>query len=1493
METGDLELLEAYVRDRSESAFRQIVERYGQLVYGAAHRRLRDHQLAEDAAQATFVLLARKAHKLGRKTMLGGWLWRTATFCARNLARQRAARTAREQRVDLRDEHDKETTWEQLAPQLDEAMATLSAKTRETLVAHYLLGKPRRELAMELGVHVDTINKRVQNGIEKLRRALSRRGVAVSSVLLAGALTERAAEAATAAALHSMHAVAYGTVTGATATSHSACTLAEGVLKMMAWNRIKLTASYVAAMSAVCGLSVALATSSGLIKREYRLPEEQRYVPLEYPREVLEGRSGFILDFFPDSWATHELGGLWKIKLFRAGEGVRSDHEDPGTQAGYQKADTSTAGWDEIPVPYSISRYRFPGGNSRKLPALRGVAWYRRGFDLPSEWTDRLRNGWRVLLRFEGLQDYADVWLNGQTLGARMTGRSISQYDVTDSLLNRAENQLALRVVCGNSRAGRRHGLWQPVRLVCVPPVYSKTTLVATKIEPTSVVIKADIMNHGPATKLELTAELAGCGKNTDATRTYTVGPVELQPGLNTKTFRIKTPGARLWSPDTPALYLVSLRSKANELARERIGFREFVAKDGHFYLNGKKIKLMGFQFGGAKNIKAPKSWCCNHDNHVRKLLYGLKQANVNFARCHNGGDGGLPVTFYNLCDEMGILMYDECNRVSQRLYDPAKLAQYGKDYLAWVKHVHNHASLVLWDFGGNEIYSRDMEMIPVMNYMYALLQKADIQRRPKTSSSGRLTWKRLARSDKLEKVDFADSHAYTGYFYGSYQDFISQFQRHRAESEKKYGPIPTINCEWGWPGDTARYRGNTTQIRTLYQKDPWGPAEKRKFIEYITSKTAEIGGYMRGKANWAGGRIWTTDPLRTWERKAELAKRFLEVFRRSGETIDGGHFNTGWYDLLLWSGGGHEGLHAAIRYMGLPCPWDKDRRDFMRTPAWYVWRSAYAPQFICLDVYDKNTFAGKTWRSTVHIMNDAHEDAGPARAVLQIRDPQDRLRHQQPVWQGQARPYLHETVQVAVPLPTDWATGTYRVELFLLGARSRRLSDNGYPLNVVGRRDLRATITPKGRVGLYEVAREEEKHADQPTTAAVLNALRIPFTTHNDFAGLGDVDILIIGRNSIDVALAEAGPDITQWVARGGRLLCFEQSKAGQLPFLPDVKVISGKNATFTELMVPKHPIFTGLGQDHFDDWNEHRGLLFTSVLSPLNEGMLSIGPTTRFGQDNLKMISASYSVGKGEIVLSQYRLTDRYGKDAIATRFTQNLLLYVLTQPRSELSLPFESKATAQRRIHLKRSQAHFIDLARAANGTVPEFKDLPAGVTTLAGDVPFSILDPAKNQGRRCIELRGERRTTGPRQTPPIAVGKPLSKLYVLHCASYANRYPKGEVLYTVRVRYQDGKEQRIPFRNGIETGDWWRAKDHDAGLVVFRQGAASLFLTELDLTGRTAAVHTIAFESAGKADPTIVAATGRLAGHQSLPPSARALAPRDYGVTGRHRARQAGR
>src|SRR5581483_2618533 len=131
MMTDDMELVGQYARQNSEQAFATLVSRHINLVYSVAIRQVRDPHMAQEITQAVFIILARKAGSLDSKTILSGWLCRTARFAAADALKTQFRRQRREQEAHMQSatneyasgsEHE---AWNQIAPLLDSALGGL------------------------------------------------------------------------------------------------------------------------------------------------------------------------------------------------------------------------------------------------------------------------------------------------------------------------------------------------------------------------------------------------------------------------------------------------------------------------------------------------------------------------------------------------------------------------------------------------------------------------------------------------------------------------------------------------------------------------------------------------------------------------------------------------------------------------------------------------------------------------------------------------------------------------------------------------------------------------------------------------------------------------------------------------------------------------------------------------------------------------------------------------------------------------------------------------------------------------------------------------------------------------------------------------------------------------------------------------------------------------------------------------------------------------
>ena len=192
---SDDQLLDRFLDSRDEAAFTVLIERHGPMVLAVCRRSLTSRADVEDACQATFLVLARKAGSLRKKQSLAGWIHRVVCRVVADLKRQAARRQYHEQCLQAlspADPASEETKQERLAI-LDEELGRLPEGYRTPLVLCYLERLTRDTAAARLGLSPGSLHGRLERGRDLLRRRLSQRGVALSAVLAGAALSEGAA----------------------------------------------------------------------------------------------------------------------------------------------------------------------------------------------------------------------------------------------------------------------------------------------------------------------------------------------------------------------------------------------------------------------------------------------------------------------------------------------------------------------------------------------------------------------------------------------------------------------------------------------------------------------------------------------------------------------------------------------------------------------------------------------------------------------------------------------------------------------------------------------------------------------------------------------------------------------------------------------------------------------------------------------------------------------------------------------------------------------------------------------------------------------------------------------------------------------------------------------------------------------------------------------------------------------------------------------------
>jgi RNA polymerase sigma factor (sigma-70 family) len=194
---SDRELLLRFAAGQDQAAFAALVRRYSGMVLGVCRRALPSVQDAEDACQATFLVLARKAANEQWRQSLANWLYTTARRVAANARRAAERRARREGKAAVRDvvQPADQMTGRELLAALDEELDRLSPRYREPLVLCYLEGLTRDEAAARLGVPAGTVKIQLERGRKKLGDALIRRGCGLGAGLLALAVTSPAGAA--------------------------------------------------------------------------------------------------------------------------------------------------------------------------------------------------------------------------------------------------------------------------------------------------------------------------------------------------------------------------------------------------------------------------------------------------------------------------------------------------------------------------------------------------------------------------------------------------------------------------------------------------------------------------------------------------------------------------------------------------------------------------------------------------------------------------------------------------------------------------------------------------------------------------------------------------------------------------------------------------------------------------------------------------------------------------------------------------------------------------------------------------------------------------------------------------------------------------------------------------------------------------------------------------------------------------------------------------
>jgi len=345
----------------------------------------------------------------------------------------------------------------------------------------------------------------------------------------------------------------------------------------------------------------------------------------------------------------------------------------------------------------------------------RDYFWYRRTFQLKGEVDDKPRV---VILRIDKAQFGAAVWINGAPAGEHMGCFSAAVFEITKYVKWKGDNEIVIRIgahpaaLPASVPAGTDQeklkwtpGIYDSVSLSLSANPVIETVQVAPHINPSEIVVQTVVRNTGSKPVTLTLKQTVHAWKETAAVATAAQPDVLLAPGERKAfTSTIAMANAKLWTPETPNLYVVET-STGGDTQRTRFGMREFRFDTAtrRAYLNGKLYFLRGSNIALHRFFEDPECKSRPWDAAwVRRLLVDVpKKMNWNSFRFTLGP---APQMWYDVADEAGLLIQNELP-IWHGHWDEWKPEELVTEFGEWMRDNWNHPSVAVWD-ASNETHA-------------------------------------------------------------------------------------------------------------------------------------------------------------------------------------------------------------------------------------------------------------------------------------------------------------------------------------------------------------------------------------------------------------------------------------------------------------------------------------------------------------------------------------------------------------------------------------------------------------------------------------------------------------------------------------------------------------------------------------------------------------------------------------------------------------------
>ena len=1135
------------------------------------------------------------------------------------------------------------------------------------------------------------------------------------------------------------------------------------------------------------------------------------------------------------------LSGWWKVKKVSSD---RKNHPgDEGTRKQYHAADFDDSAWqrdlvpNDIHVPFLIKLPAVTDWNGmwnalpRTVREWGGVAWFRRAFTAPP-----MKKGERAILTFEEVAGDFTLYINGKKAGSGTPyyppvdykgGHIPHSFDITH-LIRPGKNVIALRLFHNGHPvrwgwAGKA-GILDLVYLDIRPPAYTANILVTTEKNLTEVHFDCILSGSEKSADTDgWTGEIFEWNSGKKAA-TLRFGKRRSEDGLSLVSGTAHMAKPKLWSCESPFLYGIRVRNARGAVTGvQRFGIRTFEVRNGNFVLNGKPVMLRGLTHANDAYPLWRHGWLyalrTNQNDIYRRYWQILgRDANVNHLRIHSCT---LTRLQYDILDEYGILCADELDYPETAIKRPERADQIavkgfdgacdknGKlhpEFIRKIKErIHNsysHPAICMYSFG-NEIRQYDDPRVEkLLNNLYDLYHRIDRQQRPTTNSSGRF-WKdgsNVKEMSEREKLDYIDTHDYTGSINNFPLAFCEPVARDFIRTVRKYygkRMPPIINGETVYMAD--HYYPAIFDGIWKNADDPEPDWDKLLYMLTRWSKEhpEQSGLSYYWVRNW-GSRQYKFNRI---SGRGIYTERILEAYRKCWPEYDG-----------------YETLSGA--YFSMSNAWPFDRIELKKNEAFPYLARVNAPTIAIPDYIAPNRFTGEALSVRVSIVNNRETDPAGIRFEAEIeRNGKTCTAAAQEIGALPSNGTKLITLQMTMPEEP----GRYRL-VWRLRSGKTLLNERDRELNLRNRSEVFRPIQTRKKVALYDAV-SVFGGLKPYSTIRTLKAFGLPHTVLRKPEDLNRFDILILGGDSIDGRVQESAAAIRSFVENGGRLLVFEQSFIGRIPFLPELEYVLAGPGQFSELLKTRHPALKHLNQKDFFCWNQKDWSVYRHYITPLSRAALMIGgDTTQWGAGQFGMTAAHLKLGKGDVLFCQAEVTKNLKDDSGAAQFTRNLLETILNDSTRQQASAFKGHPLPKA-APLTGTKALPLSLRNTANrgfadpiakdgkggwtdqGPNNDLAPFPTGKRIFNG-ILFDIINPTANGGRSCLVVSDNPDLKFPAESKPIPVGAKLKRIVFLHSGAWMDETGKTHAGDYV-ITWASGRRIRVPVIAGQNIGDWWNA------------------------------------------------------------------------------------